>query len=110
MKGLASVLGRFSEGLRTRKILPSLLEEVREMLGLSIVTRGKGKQVLIACHPDERYKFVTIHPPQCVRDIQCSHIIPIREFGSTKSEAPFCGQRASTKHVNTPGQSAFVTK
>ena len=28
MKGLASVLDRFSEGLRTRKILPSLLEEV----------------------------------------------------------------------------------
>jgi len=28
MKGLSSVLDRFSEGLRTRKILPSLLEEV----------------------------------------------------------------------------------
>lgn len=28
MKGLTSVLGRFSEGLRIRKILPSLLEEV----------------------------------------------------------------------------------
>jgi SCY1-like protein 2 len=28
MKGLAGVLGRFSEGLRVRKILPSLLEEV----------------------------------------------------------------------------------
>jgi SCY1-like protein 2 len=29
MKGLTSVLDRFSEGLRVRKILPSLLEEVR---------------------------------------------------------------------------------
>lgn len=29
MKGLTSVLDRFSEGLRIRKILPSLLEEVR---------------------------------------------------------------------------------
>lgn len=29
MKGLTSVLGSFSEGLRVRKILPSLLEEVR---------------------------------------------------------------------------------
>jgi serine/threonine protein kinase len=28
MKGLANVLDNFSEGLRTRKILPSLLEEV----------------------------------------------------------------------------------
>ena len=28
MKGLTGVLGRFSEGLRIRKILPSLLEEV----------------------------------------------------------------------------------
>ena len=31
VKGLTSVLDRFSEGLRTRKILPSLLEEVRIM-------------------------------------------------------------------------------
>ena len=30
MKGLTSVLERFSEGLRTRKILPSLLEEVSD--------------------------------------------------------------------------------
>jgi hypothetical protein len=28
MRGLTGVLERFSEGLRTRKILPSLLEEV----------------------------------------------------------------------------------
>ena len=32
MKGLTTVLDRFSEGLRTRKILPSLLEEVRTYL------------------------------------------------------------------------------
>ncbi|EEB99415.1 hypothetical protein MPER_00914, partial [Moniliophthora perniciosa FA553] len=30
MKGLATVLGKFSDGLKTRKILPSLLEEVHE--------------------------------------------------------------------------------
>ncbi|THH01718.1 hypothetical protein EW026_g1027 [Hermanssonia centrifuga] len=30
MKGLTSVLERFSEGLRTRKILPSLLEEMKD--------------------------------------------------------------------------------
>ncbi|KAJ6488644.1 kinase-like domain-containing protein [Mycena vitilis] len=30
MKGLASVLDKFSEGLRTRKILPSLLEEMKD--------------------------------------------------------------------------------
>ncbi|TRM57589.1 hypothetical protein BD626DRAFT_551011 [Schizophyllum amplum] len=30
MKGLTSVLDRFSEGLRTRKILPSLLEEMKD--------------------------------------------------------------------------------
>ncbi len=29
MKGLTSVFDRFSEGLRVRKVLPSLLEEVR---------------------------------------------------------------------------------
>lgn len=32
MKGLTSVLDKFSEGLRTRKILPSLLEEVKTRL------------------------------------------------------------------------------
>lgn len=31
MKGLANVLGKFSEGLRIRKILPSLVEEVGYM-------------------------------------------------------------------------------
>lgn len=30
MRGLTSVLDRFSEGLRTRKILPSLLEEMKD--------------------------------------------------------------------------------
>jgi SCY1-like protein 2 len=32
MKGLTSVLDRFSEGLRVRKVLPSLVEEVRIQL------------------------------------------------------------------------------
>ena len=36
MKGLTSVLGRFSEGLRARKILPSLLEEVGSLFPLII--------------------------------------------------------------------------
>ncbi|RDX48294.1 other/SCY1 protein kinase [Lentinus brumalis] len=31
MKGLTSVLDRFSEGLRTRKILPTLLEEMKDI-------------------------------------------------------------------------------
>jgi SCY1-like protein 2 len=35
MRGLTSVLERFSEGLRTRKILPSLLEEVRAMFNVN---------------------------------------------------------------------------
>jgi SCY1-like protein 2 len=30
MRGLASVLGRFSQGLRVRKILPSLVEEMKD--------------------------------------------------------------------------------
>jgi hypothetical protein len=39
MKGLTSVLDRFSDGLRTRKILPSLLEEVgSQKCGLGIVS------------------------------------------------------------------------
>lgn len=45
MKGLTSVLGRFSDGLRTRKILPSLLEEVgSQKYGL-----GTGSEILSDC-------------------------------------------------------------
>jgi hypothetical protein len=35
MRGLGGVLPRFSDGLRVRKILPSLLEEVRARVSLS---------------------------------------------------------------------------
>ena len=47
MKGLTSVLDRFSDGLRTRKILPSLLEEV----GSSKCGLGTGSENLseISC-------------------------------------------------------------
>ncbi|KAG8968943.1 hypothetical protein FRC03_005488 [Tulasnella sp. 419] len=37
MKGLNSVLGRFSEGMKRRKILPSLLEEMKDPLLLSSI-------------------------------------------------------------------------
>lgn len=40
MRGLAGVLERFSEGLRIRKILPSLLEEVRVTLILADLRLG----------------------------------------------------------------------
>jgi SCY1-like protein 2 len=47
MKGLTSVLDRFSDGLRTRKILPSLLEEV----GSQKYGPGTGSEILseISC-------------------------------------------------------------
>ena len=48
MKGLASVLNRFSEGLRARKTLPSLLEEVGRS---PIPERGQGFILLQMKHP-----------------------------------------------------------
>ncbi len=54
MKGLAGVLDRFSEGLRIRKILPSLLEEVRlTTTGLNQVSRSH--------RLDERYTPITLY-------------------------------------------------
>ena len=39
MKGLTSVLDRFSEALRARKILPSLLEEVSTIFFLANIAK-----------------------------------------------------------------------
>ena len=62
MKGLASVLDRFSEGLRARKILPSLLEEV----GIIFFLRTSPKFDLVT---DERPAPTTFNPSQRVRHL-----------------------------------------
>ena len=61
-EGLVSVLDRFSEGLRARKILPSLLEEVGRS---PILEHGEGF-ILFA---DERPAPTTINPSQYLRDV-----------------------------------------
>ena len=62
MKGLASVLDQFSEDLRARKVLPSLLEEV----GRSLVFPHRQGLIPVA---DERPVPTTINPSQCPRDL-----------------------------------------
>lgn len=71
MKGLTSVLDRFSEGLRTRKILPSLLEEVsRSTIALCY------KHILKALL-DERCSLTAIYSSKCLRNISITISISI---------------------------------
>ena len=67
-EGLVSVLDRFSEGLRARKILPSQLEEV----GRSPILEHDQGFILSA---GERPARTTIHPSQYLRDV---HQPPLR--------------------------------
>ncbi|KAJ7168144.1 kinase-like domain-containing protein [Mycena crocata] len=72
MKGLTSVLDKFSEGLRTRKILPSLLEEMKDTQLLpyilpnvfSISTVLSPTQFANLVLPSLKPLFVVKEPPQ----------------------------------------------
>ncbi|KAF8630424.1 hypothetical protein AX15_002972 [Amanita polypyramis BW_CC] len=72
MKGLAGVLDRFSEGLRTRKILPSLLEEMKDTHLLpyilpnvfSISNSLSAAQFASMVLPSLRPLFAVKEPPQ----------------------------------------------
>lgn len=94
MKGLTGVLDKFSDGLKTRKILPSLVEEVRSL-------RQSFSHVVWRPLVDERYPSLTLHPSQRFCDITI--VIPnsIRNFSSTKSQTVVCYQRTTAKYVDT---------
>jgi SCY1-like protein 2 len=72
MKGLTSVLDKFSEGLRTRKILPSLLEEMKDTQLLpyilpnvfSISSVLSPSQFASLVLPSLKPLFVVKEPPQ----------------------------------------------
>lgn len=72
MKGLTSVLGRFSEGLRIRKILPSLLEEMKDTQLLPYILPNifvisqilSSSQFATLVLPSLKPLFVIKEPPQ----------------------------------------------
>ncbi|KAF8919611.1 kinase-like domain-containing protein [Mucidula mucida] len=72
MKGLTSVLDKFSEGLRTRKILPSLLEEMKDIHLLpyilpnvfAIATALSATQFANMVLPSLKPLFIVKEPPQ----------------------------------------------
>lgn len=97
MKGLTGVLDRFSEGLRTRKVLPSLLEEVSQRAFTTVFTIAEATLV------DERHQFITLHPPKCLRNLQRSHSFPVCQPGAAEPQTTFRGQGASTEYVNLVG-------
>jgi len=94
MKGLSSVLDRFSEGLRTRKILPSLLEEV----GTIFFLRTSPKFYPIA---DERPAPTTTNPSQRLRNLHQPLPLEIRFAGSSIVEAAFCHQGTTAEYDDT---------
>ncbi|KDR81413.1 hypothetical protein GALMADRAFT_239295 [Galerina marginata CBS 339.88] len=72
MKGLTSVLDRFSDGLRTRKILPSLLEEMKDIQLLPYILPNvfvisqtlSASQFATTVLPSLKPLFVIREPPQ----------------------------------------------
>jgi hypothetical protein len=94
MKGLTSVLDRFSEGLQARKILPRLLEEVGTIFFLCTLPRLH----LVA---DERPAPATVNPPQRVRHFH--HLLPlaIRFTSPSIVEAAICHQGTAAEYDDT---------
>lgn len=95
MKGLTGVLDRFSEGLRTRKILPTLVEEVSNFY--------PHYTQLIRMYVDERCPSITIYPSQRLLYRKSAHPNPIRLTCSTEFKAPFHNQGPTAEYVDTPG-------
>lgn len=95
MKGLTAVLDRFSEGLKTRKILPSLMEEVCYPSRFVRSDRGDNKLFLIL---DERYAPAAIHFAECICHVTESFSNAVRITRAAKSETALCCQRTPSKH------------
>ena len=94
MEGLDSVLDRFSEGLRARKILSSLLEE----LSRSPVLRTWPRSYSIA---DERPASTAINPPQCALDFHQPLPFTIRFASAPVVEAALCHQGIAAEYDDT---------
>ena len=98
MKGLTNVLDRFSEGLRVRKVLPSLLEEVGvHFLRWRIVLN-------VFFTTDERFTAAPLYPSKCFRNFSGTLANPIRHLGVTKPKTTVCDQRPTPEHVDPPEQ------
>jgi hypothetical protein len=97
MKGLTSVLDRFSEGLRVRKVLPSLLEEV------GIRTSLGGFRLHRFPFSDERPPSFALYPAQCVRYLDHCHSPAICFLGPAQPQTPVHYQGTSAKHAHPPG-------
>jgi len=95
MKGLTGVLDRFSEGLRVRKVLPSLLEEVRTGL--------LAWNVKLDFSLDERHPPSALHPAQRVLHRGHCHSPAIRIIGPAQPQTPVHYQGTTSKHAHAFG-------
>ena len=95
MKGLASVLDRFSEGLQVRGILPSLREEV----GRSLILYTPPRSYPVA---DERPAPTSINPSQRVRDLHQPLPFAIRSASPPVVEAARCRRGTTAAYDDTP--------
>ena len=94
-EGLVSVLDRFSEGLRARKILPSQLEEV----GRSPILEHDQGFILFA---DERPAPTTINPSQYLRDVHQPPPFAIRFASAPVVAGALCRQGTTAEYHGTP--------
>lgn len=92
MKGLTNVLDRFSEGLRTRKILPSLLEEVSPIFKQHF-------HLKLTKYQDERHESPSIHTSERLRHLEIIVTEPIRLPSLAQLEAIIHCQGSTTEYA-----------
>lgn len=107
MKGLSNVLDRFSEGLRTRKILPTLLEEVSPS---SLRQSNSSLKLNHFGLLDERRIPAPLHPSECILDRNCPLRHSIRIHGPPEPQASIYDQRSTSKHADATRESSHSTE
>lgn len=106
MKGLTGVLIKFSEGLRTRKILPTLLEEVGVLLGGDMFTTSSN----VFLSADERRVSVALYSAECLLYLHGALTIPVCVISFAESQTSFHGQGPATEHADTLRKSSHSPK
>lgn len=114
MKGLGNVLDRFSEGLRIRKILPSLLEEVRiapspsRTLSLSLSLSSESESITrdvylgsdVGQTTDERPHPPSLPPPPPPPNLPPPPTSPLRHPRPPIPQTSLLPQRPTTMHAH----------
>jgi hypothetical protein len=98
MKGLTGVLSKFSEGLRIRKILPSLLEEVRYFFSFFDLSYYN------YCSIDERHATLAQYSSKCVCDLVYPFPDSVFSHCTSQPKTAIHDKGPTSKHDDSFGQ------